>query len=337
MADNIGQYVTYEKFVCELDIGGTFDDTERGPTTLSAKVVDAGGDIYTYVPAGLPAGNLPVGVGDVLCQQGFGGEIIAVLTGPDRIQINKTGSANKFEEKGAFIIRPKNLGKGRAEELIQRAMDFIDAQTGQFFNKRTGIFTIEGSNSPTMMFGVPIIEITTLLINSTTLELFEGEDKDFFAFKSREQPTDDRRNPMIKLNVGRGRENIFSAAITNRIFSRNTLTTIEGSFGFLELSGITPPLIEKATMLLASVEIGSPVGSASTVSGTGPLKRVKVDIHEKEFFELKSSTDRGSESGIKEVDQIMAKYRTPIRVGGSFQIINLAESNRSRVFSQVVS
>ena len=66
MADNIGQYVTYEKFVCELDIGGTFDVTERGATTLSSKVVDAGGDIYEYTPAEIPAGNLPVGVGDVL-------------------------------------------------------------------------------------------------------------------------------------------------------------------------------------------------------------------------------------------------------------------------------
>ena len=68
-------------------------------------------------------------------------------------------------------------------------------------------------------------------------------------------------------------------------------------------------------------DINEPVGaSLSATSGSGPLKRLKVDLHEQEFFEnsANKANINSSNTGNPEVDRIIATYRTPIRVGGSF-------------------
>lgn len=310
--DNTGNYLSYEELIGELYFGQSSKVTSSD-LTLSAKAVDVGGDKYTFAGSPAPA------VGDVVYQAGYVAEIIA-LPSLTEIQINKTGVANKIANGVVKLLKAASLPKAQAEELILDAMQFIDDQTGQFFNKRSGTFQIEGENSPTMFFPVPIIEITSLVINSTDTELFEGEDKDFFAFKGRRQPTDDRRNPRIKLNVGRGRDSIFTGSISNRVFAKHSLTTIEGAFGFLEADGTTPRPIKKATKILVIQQLNKPIATSAGSGDTGPLKKIKVDLHEKEFFEPTSNKEAGSQviSGSEEVDEIMAKYRTPIRISGSF-------------------
>lgn len=318
MADNIGPYVLYDELIVDLFLSGSNIVSNIGEITLSNRTVDIGGDLFDYTPT-----TPTVKVGDVINQLGKSAIVKAILTGPDRIRVDETPT--DLENGVADALRSTNLPRFKAEELIQSSSDFIDEQTGQFFNKRifddTNPLKLEGNNTPTMWFPVPIIAIAKLLINSTDLELTEGEDDDFVAFKGRARPQDDRRNPRLKLNVGSGRDNIF-VGTTSRIFVKEALTHIEGDFGFLEPDGSTPVLIKKAVRALVAKEVNVPITSSSVSGGTGPLKRKKVDLHEEEFFELRSA-QRINMSGIGEVDQIIAKYKAPFRIDGSVQISRL--------------
>jgi len=310
MADNTGRYVRYAEIMADLSAAGDSKVTTTD-LTLSSKLVDSGGDIYEYTPTTpLPA------IGDVLTQAGSSDEIIAVLTAPDRIQIARTGAANPIVNGVAKLVQSTELSKASVEALIDTQMEFIDQWTGQFFNKRTGVFLLEGNNNYLMHFNVPIIEITKLLINETKEELFEGDDLDFLAFKGRAQPQDDRRNPKIRLN--RNNDNIFTGAVTNRFFLKNSTTEITGSFGFLEPNGSTPALIQRATKLLVFGQLQAPAVAGISPS-LGGLRRVKVDLHEKEFFE-----DRGINRGFqatpnKEVNNILGIYKRPIIVKTTFR------------------
>ncbi len=322
MSNNKGQYVTYGQLLEEYRVAGNSKVTSTD-VTLSNKAVDAGGDIYDINVA-------TAKVGDVISQAGETDCVIETFSGPDKVRLEKTGAEQLIVNGGSFLLHSDEVTKKRAQDSIQTSMDFIDEKTRQFFNCRTFDDTnpvkIEGRNSPTLFLGVPIIQIDKLLINSTDTELTEGEDFDFVVYNSRSRPQDDRRNPMIKLNVGRGRDSIF-IGVTNRLFIRATLTHIEGSFGFLEPNGSTPLLIQRATLKLVFKQLENPLGSSDTIGGSnvGPRKRLKVDLHEEEFFELKDVTSAASLSGDSEVDRIISTYRSVIGMGGSFKTLKSTE------------
>lgn len=314
MADNIGQYLSYGQLLLEMKLAGNTKVTCTD-ITLSNKTVDAGGDIYDYVTTGA------LKIGDVITQAGEVDCVKEIFTAPDKVRVEKTGAENPIVNGPAEFIHAETIPKAKANQLIQQAMDLIDESTGQFFNKRDGSFPLKGRNTPLMHFPVPIIEITELKINSTDTVLTEGEDNDYVVFSGRRSPGDDRKNPKIELNLGNGGGSIYTGSITSRRFLQNALTHFTGSFGYLEPDGSTPLLIQRATAILVMKDINEPIGSSlSVTAGTGPLKRLKVDLHEQEFFENSSNKEsvKSTASGDAEVDRIIALYRTPIRVGGSF-------------------
>ena len=316
MADNTGQYLTYGQLLLEMALA---ENTKVLVTeiTLSNKTVEVGGDTFEYVTTGT------LNIGDVLTQAGETDCIIEMLTAPDRIRVEKTSGENLIVNGPAKFLHAETIPKKKANQIIQASMDLVDASTGSFFNKREGVWEFEGRNTPLLQLSVPIIQIDKLLINSTDCELFEGDD--FHAFKSRTGPRDDRKNPRIKLNIGKNPSSIYSGSVTSRAFIRGSLTQITGAFGYLEEDGSTPLLIQRATAILTMKDINTPIGSSiSATDGSGPLKRLKVDLHEQEFFEASSNKEsvKSTASGDAEVDRILALFRTPIRIGGSFTHIN---------------
>lgn len=311
--DNSGLYITYSELILELLNSGSTKVT-KSDVTLSNKAIDAGGDIYEYsVPSGAPTPN----IGDIILQAGYTDCIVEIISGPDRLRIEKTGPLNQIQNGPANILHSDSVTKARAISLIQLAMAKIDRDTGQFFNLRSGIFQIEGSNSPILFFNVPIIEIRELKINGTDQVLIEGRDYDFLALKGRIQPQDDRWNPRIKLNTRT--DNIFSGVFTNRIFLKDTFTEIDGDFGFLEPDGSTPPLIKRAAQILVIEEIENPISSSASNPTTGSLKRLKIDLHEQEFFEPKDQNQAFGASANDEYNRIVAQYKRPLLIGGSFR------------------
>lgn len=313
MSDNTAAYLSWEELIAELLYGGS-DLLTKVNTTLSAKTVDVGGDTYQFT------GTAPA-IGDAIEQAGYLDTVKELLASPARVRVTKTGAANMIVNGGAQFLHSAALPKPRAEALIANASALIDQQTGQFFNKRNAEINIQGNNTPCLWLPVPIIEITYLNLNGDT-ELQEGFENDFVAFKGRALPQDDRRNPKIRLDVRKNRQSIFTGQ-QSYVFSREALTEIHGAFGFLEPDGSTPSLIKRAVMMLVITDANKPISETGLASASvGGLKREKVDLHEREFFELKTGGAGGgsSISGNSEVDQIIARYRTPIRIDGSIEV-----------------
>ena len=223
-------------------------------------------------------------------------------------------------------VRDAGITAGDADDATVLAaikiwMEFIDQQTGQFFNKRSGTYTFEGRNTDVVFFGAPIIDITAIRMNRESV----GTPLDnFMIFNSRDFP-DNRRNP--KLKIVSKRRNIFTGTSSFKTFHRGTTSEIDGSWGFLEPDGTTPALVQRAVLKLVIKAIRNPLDSTTTTSNQGPLKREKTDLHETEYFEPgKSAVEQGdSSSGDVEVDKIIAMYRRAPIIGGSILDVTTTE------------
>lgn len=314
--DNTGLYVTYAELLLELARGKS-TKVKASTITLANKTADSLGDLYDFTVA---SGDPTPKIGDVIEQAGYTDCVKEILTTPDRIRIQKTGAENPIQNGPAQLLHSDDVTKSRGEALLRLSMARIDRETGQFFNKRSGVFQFEGNNSPVLFLNVPIIEIRSLKINSTEQELVEGKLHDFIALKGRTEPQDDRWNPRIKLNTRT--DNIFSGAFTNRVFLKDTFTEIDGDFGFLEADGSTPLLIKEAALIDVIETIENPSAQTSGDATTGSLKRLKIDIHEQEFFEPKGQSQVFQASTNEKFNRIMAQYRRPILIGGSFREIS---------------
>lgn len=314
--DNTGLYVTYAELLLELARGKS-TKVKVSAITLTNKTVDPLGDLYDFTVA---SGDPTPKIGDVIEQAGYTDCVKEILTTPDRIRIQKTGAENPIQNGPAQLLHSDDVTKSRGEALLRLSMARIDRETGQFFNKRSGVFQFEGNNSPVLFLNVPIIEIRSLKINSTEQELVEGKLHDFIALKGRTEPQDDRWNPRIKLNTRT--DNIFSGAFTNRVFLKDTFAEIDGDFGFLEADGSTPLLIKEAALIDVIETIENPSAQTSGDATTGSLKRLKIDIHEQEFFEPKGQSQVFQASTNEKFNRIMAQYRRPILIGGSFREIS---------------
>lgn len=314
--DNTGLYVTYAELLLELARGKSAK-VKVSLITLANKTVDPLGDLYDFTVA---SGNPAPKIGDIIEQAGYTDCVKEILTTPDRVRIQKTGTENSIQNGPAQLLHSDEVTKSRGEALLRLSMARIDRETGQFFNKRSGVFQFEGNNSPVLFLNVPIIEIRSLKINSTEQELVEGKLHDFIALKGRAEPQDDRWNPRIKLNTRT--DNIFSGAFTNRVFLKDTFTEIDGDFGFLEADGSTPLLIKEAALIDVIETVENPSAQTSGEATTGSLKRLKIDIHEQEFFEPKGQSQVFQASTNEKFNRIMAQYRRPILIGGSFREIS---------------
>lgn len=316
MPYNTGLYTTPAKVLTELVNAGKL---ESKSVVLSAKALVSGTKYsFTFSPA-TPA----PAVGDFLVQGAFAA-LITSVTGSTLEADDASGILNA---KAKAIIYDGNLSD--IETYIKDAMAFIDRHTRQWFNARTfddsNPIYWEGNNTETLFLPVPILEITTLkkepdgqVVAATDYQVFNG----------RSFP-DDRRNPMIKLRKF-GDDVMF---ISGGTFMRGVRSVITGIFGFLEADGTTPVLIQRATAKLALMyymrSLGEAAADAASSSNTGPIKREKTDLHEIEYFDARATggKDGGNSgsglSGDDEVDDVIAAYRAPMAIGGTFPDIGI--------------
>lgn len=305
MDDNIGPYVSYGQVLLELSDSASPKVTTED-TTLANFVTDPGGDLFEYT------GGIPV-VGKIVEQDGKVENIIALLTTPNRIRVETVGTL--IVDGAANILSSTSVTKRKSDVYVALAMAMIDKGAGRFFNKRTGTFTIKGNNSHILFFDVPIIEITAFSVNDGAVDLVL--DTNYRIFAGRAEPADDRDNPKIELITETG--SIFTNIHTSRAFFKDLNQVITGSFGYLEADGSTPLLIQQATLMQTLYAIQNNLLKESKSKSKGTLRRLKVDLHEQEFFEQRSQTRGFPLTPLNEVNNIIAMYKTSIRVGGSFK------------------
>jgi len=309
---NIGPYTSVAKLLVELANAGKATKIDL---ILSGKV----GNDFTFSPA-TPAPE----IGQYLVQGNFY-SLITNVVGTTVSVIDATDLNNGQARAIGTSFHEEEL-----QEFIVQAMAFIDRHTRQWFNARTFDDTkpirIEGNNTEVLFLPIPIIQIDTLQKDQNSQIL----DPTFYqVFSGREFP-DDRKNPMIKLR----QEDDDVLFVSSGKFMRGVRCRLTGIFGFLEPDGSTPKMIQRATLKLALIYASKTLGESAAESAEGgdlgPVKRERTDLHEIEYFDPRSSTS--SKAGLHEgtglsgddyVDDVIAAYKGPILVSGTFPDIGI--------------
>jgi len=227
-------------------------------------------------------------------------------------------------------IRDEGITSAMADDAkvlayIEAWQAFIERACRQWFNARQVVFSVDGNDSDTLFFSVPIIQIDYLKINGNTVEL----DEDLFKVYSGRDFPDSRGNPHISLVGPDYYRDIYTAPlIDGRMKFRKGRQNqeIKGIFGYTEADGSTPKLIKRALMLLVVEKLTNPMypDPASPItpspSGAGSVLEEWTDGHK-----IKYGT-RGGEvserkpglSGITtnvEILDILKLYKGPIGIG----------------------
>lgn len=206
------------------------------------------------------------------------------------------------------------------EPQIDLWQQMLERATRQWFEEREAVVRVDGNNSDTLHFAVPIVTVNELFINDEDTAL---STEYYEVYNNRTGFPDDRRNPRIKLRRGRGGD-IFTRGRTGRpLFVKGRQNqTIDGVWGFTEADGSTPLLIQRALALLVIEKVTSPSLPAPgfvtppTVP-TGLLIEEETDDHRQKYAEPGGSTS-ARKAGLlgltnnPEVLRIITLYKAPI-------------------------
>ena len=117
-------------------------------------------------------------------------------------------------------------------DAIRTWQEILDRACRQWFESRTLTLLVDGSDSDTLFFGVPIISITHLKLNGATTAL----DTDLYRVYSSRSYPDDRHNPRIKL-IGDELRDIYTAPLSYgrlKFLLGRQNQEIKGAFGYIE-------------------------------------------------------------------------------------------------------
>jgi hypothetical protein len=191
----------------------------------------------------------------------------------------------------------------------------------QWFEPRAAVVRLDGTNSDTLHFAVPIITCNSLNINDELTEL----DTDFYeVYNNRTGWPDDRRNPRIKLRRGRDGD-IFTRGSQpcQKFLKGRRNQTIDGVWGFTEDDDSTPLLIQRALALLVIEKLTQPAMPPATPPSVPPLVPTGLIIEEETDdhrirYQPPGGTSRARNAGLlgltnnPEVLRIITLYKAPI-------------------------
>lgn len=201
---------------------------------------------------------------------------------------------------------------------IETWQQFLDRACRQWFVPKQMILELNGNDSDTLFFGIPIIQVDYIKLNGSADQLQEQLYK---VYSSRSYP-DDRRNPRIKLVGPDEYRDIFVAPLTfgKLKFRRGQKNQeVKGIFGFTEEDGSTPKMISRALLKLVIEKLSNPVYPGASnplvpVTPGGQVIKEKTDGHEIQYSDSTKSRKAGLD-GItqdQEILDIIKLYRAPI-------------------------
>lgn len=224
-----------------------------------------------------------------------------------------------FRDLGVSVT---DINDNDLEELIRTTQSLLDRATRQWFNERDLQFTFDGTDSDALHFGVPIISIEWLKLNTDPNPL----STDLYRVYSGRSYPDDRRNPRIKLIGPDEHRDIFVAPLTTgrlRFRKGRQNQEIKGKFGFVEDDGSTPKPITRALKKMVIERITSPLfvptgGSTPPPpppTTSGVVAEERTDGHSIKYLTATVSSRKAGATGISsdpEVQDIIKMYRAPI-------------------------
>lgn len=194
----------------------------------------------------------------------------------------------------------------------------------QWFYPRTLDLYLDGNNSDTLHLGIPIVTITSLMINGSDTEL---DSSLYSVYNSRTYP-DDRRNPRIKLVHSMQLSDIYTAynSCGELRFNKGYRNQrVQGTFGFTESDGTVPQAIQRALLKLVIEKLTrplyTPIGEVptqpSSITVAGIVIEEKTDGHSIKYANGGIEQRRSGLTGITndpEILDIIILYRAPIGI-----------------------
>lgn len=189
----------------------------------------------------------------------------------------------------------------RIDSLIALSTQFINRITGQFFEAQSMTLTLDGNGRSLLHLPIFCAKISELLIGSTGSD--NGSDYvDNAILYNRTFPTDDRKNPKIRLSDG-----VFTEGYQN--------VSITGIFGFVDVDAgptySTPVEIQetcKRLVITAVPLLTSPDRAANESRGRITQENFDGETYS---YTLNPSTFTNLWAGDAYVNQVLLAYRRP--------------------------
>lgn len=208
---------------------------------------------------------------------------------------------------------------------IETWQAFLERACRQWFVPKAMVLQLDGTDSDTLHFGVPIISISYIQINDQGVNLSADE---YRVYSATRYP-DDRHNPRIKL-VNSQDLDIYTAPVSHpnlrRKFRKGRQNQIvSGVFGYVEDDGGVPKLIKRALTKLVIeklskplyVDDATPAALPSPPAILGDVMEEWTDGHKIKYGT--AGTDLKPRSGMlagitddQEIRDIIRLYRAPI-------------------------
>ena len=195
---------------------------------------------------------------------------------------------------------------------------FVERCTRLWFAPRAFEWVRDGNGTTLLQLPVPIVSVAALYLNGSSSA---ADPATYRVYAGRgESGRDDRRNPRIKLISGEtsifeGTGYLASTAVVFEVGEQNQV--VDGTFGYVEADGSTPEPIKYAIKKLvarSSRGLYSVVGGGGSTA-FGPIVEEETDRHRRRYGDPFVGSKMHSTTGDPEVDQILAAYRAPIKVG----------------------
>lgn len=202
---------------------------------------------------------------------------------------------------------------------IELWQDVLERACRQWFEKRDMTISLDGNDSDTLQFGVPIVSIDYIKLNGSSVEL--GSEL-YKVYNQKGGWPDDRKNPRIKLIRSTDFPDIYTAPISLgelKFRKGRQNQEIKGSFGFVETDESTPRLIKRALTKLVVEKIMSPIFGSPP--GTPPIVNKYVVQEKTDGHSIKYSDVGKSRPGLigithdREILDIMKLFKAPIGIG----------------------
>lgn len=225
------------------------------------------------------------------------------------------------EDIRAAGLEPEDYPDAIVERAIKTWQAVLERACGQWFEPRKLRMRLDGNDSDTLHFSVPIIEVEWLKINGDTTPLDPSR---YVVYNGRGYP-DDRRNPRIKL-TSRGVGDIYTASHGRPRFLRGYRNQeVSGTFGYTEEDGSTPEPIRYALTKLVREKLTTsaltkPKDAEAPVTIAGIVIEEETDGHRIRYQREEPSfkSRRAWLTGItmdQEILDIFRMYRAPIALG----------------------
>lgn len=179
---------------------------------------------------------------------------------------------------------PDSVSNARIESRIAKWEAIVEKVTRNVFRVLTpGELIFDGSNSDILHFDIPLVEVTSVIINEEETELDSDE---YRAYTGKSQPQDDRTNPKIIL-TGNRTNSLFRR--THGMFYKGLDQAITASWGYVDDdpdnpgSYITPPPIVQVLTELVALDLDGYFESDPSGKALSSIRRERTDGHELEY------------------------------------------------------